>query len=189
MKKENTILLDDEEVMLLDDEDDAFVTDEIKAPSFSLKKNSSSDDVSPKKQSAPIEKPKGMEVIFVVWPEEKHGKQYLYDPNGETVEEGDTVLVPSYDKERNIEIVREATVAEGNHLVDPASLRRKPKKVISVVARKKDEVTPEDPQENAEAAAPEETAPIEEAHGEEISDTENTKKGLMSHLKKWLGLA
>ena len=180
MKKENTFLLDDEEVMLLDDEDDSLATEEIKAPSFFMKKAPPSE--SETKAAKPVEKSKGIDVISVVWPEEKHGRQYIYDPNGETVEEGDIVLVPSYDKERDIEIIREATVAEENHQIDPTTLRRKPKKIISVVARKKDTVPPEQPEEHPEAND-------SEAPAEEIKDTKNSETGFLSHLKKWLGLA
>jgi hypothetical protein len=99
-----------------------------------------------------VEEPTGVEVISVVWAgKEKRGKFYLYDPNGETVESGDIVLVPSFDQARNREIVREALVAEGNHRVDPDTLTRSPKKIISVTRRQADIALIEDQKETADA--------------------------------------
>ena len=78
----------------------------------------------------------GVEVISVVWREHAHkNKVYRYDPNGEALDSGDIVLVPSRDKERNRDIIRKAAVAEGNHRVDPASLHHPLKKIIGVVRR------------------------------------------------------
>ena len=78
----------------------------------------------------------GVEVISVVWPERAHkNKVYRYDPNGESLDSGDVVLVPSRDKERNRDIIRKAAVAEGNHRVDPSSLHHPLKKIIGVVRR------------------------------------------------------
>ena len=78
----------------------------------------------------------GVEVISVVWPERAHkNKVYRYDPDGEKLDSGDIVLVPSRDKERNRDIIRKAAVAEGNHRVDPASLHHPLKKIIGVVRR------------------------------------------------------
>ncbi len=80
--------------------------------------------------------PDGIEVIDVVWSEDKAKKKnYKYDPNGETVNEGDIVLVPSRDAEQNRDIVREATVSKGNYRVDPATLIHPLKKIIKVVKR------------------------------------------------------
>lgn len=188
MKKDRIILLDDEEVTLLDDEENDFVTEEIKTRPFSSRKNLFSHETSGKKQDSTANKTRDIEVISVVWPEEKHGKQYLYNPNGETVEEGDTVLVPSYDKERDIEIEREATVSEGNHRIDPSSLRRTPKKIISVVARKQDSFPPEQPSEQP-PEQPEPAASAAPVPTEEINDTENTEKGFLYHLKKFFCLS
>lgn len=79
----------------------------------------------------------GVEVIGVVWPEKEHkNKIYRYDPSGETVYDGDVVLVPSRDHHSNKDIVRKAAVAHGNHRVDPATLKHPLKKIISVVKRR-----------------------------------------------------
>ena len=78
----------------------------------------------------------GVEVISVVWPERAHkNKVYRYDPDGEKLDSGDIVLVPSRDKERNRDIIRKAAVAEGNHRVAPESLHHPLKKIIGVVRR------------------------------------------------------
>ncbi len=78
----------------------------------------------------------GIEVIGVVWPERsRRNKVYKYDPNGETVENGDIVLVPSRDAVKNKDIVRKATVAHGNHKVDPDTIHYPLKKIIGVVKR------------------------------------------------------
>ena len=78
----------------------------------------------------------GVEVIGVVWPEKPcQNKIYRYDPNGEILNEGDIVLVPSRDKARQKEIVRKATVAHGNYIADPSTLHHPLKKIISVVKR------------------------------------------------------
>lgn len=82
------------------------------------------------------EKP-GVEVIGVVWPERPHkNKIYRYDPNGEVLHEGDIVLVPTKDVARNKAVVRKASVAHGNHKIDPNMLMHPLKKIITVVKRK-----------------------------------------------------
>lgn len=79
----------------------------------------------------------GVEVVGVVWPErEKKNKVYRYDPNGEKVTQGDVVLVPSRDEAQSRDIVRKATVAYGNHKVDPETLKHPLKKIIGIVKRK-----------------------------------------------------
>ena len=79
----------------------------------------------------------GVEVVGVVWPErEKKNKVYRYDPNGERVTQGDVVLVPSRDEAQSRDIVRKATVAYGNHKVDPETLKHPLKKIIGIVKRK-----------------------------------------------------
>ncbi len=81
------------------------------------------------------EKP-GVEVIGVVWPERAHkNKIYRYDPNGETLADGDEVLVPTRDASRDRDIVRKAAVAHGNHVVDPETLKYPLKKIIGVIRR------------------------------------------------------
>jgi hypothetical protein len=83
------------------------------------------------------EEEEGVEVIGIVWPERPtHNKVYRYDPNGERVTKGDIVLVPSRDKEKNRDIIRKATVAHGNHKIDPEHLTHPLKKIIGIVKRK-----------------------------------------------------
>ena len=88
----------------------------------------------------------GVEVIGVVWPEKaKHNKIYRYDPNGETLREGDVVLAPSRDAARNKDIVRKVAVAHANHRVAPEELKHPLKKIIGIVKRKAEEMlTPSD---------------------------------------------
>ncbi len=82
------------------------------------------------------EEEEGVDVVGVVWPEhEKKSKVYKYDPNGEKLEKGDIVLVPSHDRHQNRDIVRQAAVAYGNYKVDPESLHFPLKKIIGVVKR------------------------------------------------------
>lgn len=96
------------------------------------------------------EKP-GVEVIAVVWPERAHkNKIYRYDPAGEVLHENDVVLVPTRDVHKDREVIRKATVAHGNHVVDPEILAHSLKKIIGVVrhthmadAEAAPEVTPE----------------------------------------------
>jgi len=81
----------------------------------------------------------GVEVIGVVWKEKDHGNRiYRYDPNGQKVEDGDMVLVPT--KSSSTEIIRKAAVAHGNHKVDPESIKHPLKKIISVIKRKMEDV-------------------------------------------------
>ncbi|MBP3370708.1 MAG: hypothetical protein J6L85_08150 [Clostridia bacterium] len=91
----------------------------------------------------PEPEPEGVEVIGVVWPEHKgreNEKIYRYDPDGEKLDKGDIVLVPSRDECRARDIVREAEVAEPNHYVDPATLKYPLKKIVRVVRRKAEEL-------------------------------------------------
>lgn len=82
----------------------------------------------------------GVEVVNVVWPEHaRRNKLYRYDPNGQKLEENDIVLVPTKDVNKNKEVVRKATVAYGNHLVDPANIKHPLKKIIMVIKHKVEE--------------------------------------------------
>ena len=81
-----------------------------------------------------IEEP-GVDAIDVFW-KERPEKTYRYDPDGNEVESGDIVLVPTRDVESDREIVREAEVRKGNYKVDPETLDRPLKKIIGVVRRK-----------------------------------------------------
>ena len=79
----------------------------------------------------------GVEVVGVVWPERAHkNKVYRYDPNGEQLEEGDVVLVPSRDAAKERDIIRKAAVAHPNHRVEPEHIGHPLKKIIGVVKRK-----------------------------------------------------
>lgn len=94
-----------------------------------------------------------VDAIDVVWKE--RDKTYRYDPDGNTVEEGDIVLVPTRDVHSDKEVVREAEVAKGNYKVDPMELQHPLKKIIGVVRRKAEKVftamiTPEENEENQE---------------------------------------
>ena len=80
-----------------------------------------------------------VDAIDIVWEERTH-KTYRYDPDGNTVEEGDVVLVPTRDEHSDREVVREAEVARGNYKVDPATLDRPLKKIIGVVRRKAEQI-------------------------------------------------
>lgn len=80
-----------------------------------------------------------VEAIDIFWEERTH-KTYRYDPDGNTVEEGDVVLVPTRDVESDKEIVREAEVAKGNYRIDPSALEHPLKKIIGVVRRKAEQV-------------------------------------------------
>ena len=80
-----------------------------------------------------------VDAIDIFWEERTH-KTYRYDPDGNTVEEGDVVLVPTRDEESDKEVIREAEVARGNYKVDPATLDRPLKKIIGVVRRKAEQI-------------------------------------------------
>ena len=62
------------------------------------------------------------------------------DPEENTVEIGDTVLVPTRDNLNDREVIREAEVAKGNYKVAPEMLDHPLKKIIGVVRRKAEEL-------------------------------------------------
>ena len=80
-----------------------------------------------------------VEAIDIFWEERTH-KTYCYDPDGNTVEEGDVVLVPTRDEASDKDVIREAEVVRGNYKVDPATLDRPLKKIIGVVRRKAEQI-------------------------------------------------
>lgn len=80
-----------------------------------------------------------VDAIDVVW-KERPNKSYRYDPDGNAVEEGDVVLVPTRDEAHDRDVVREVEVARGNYKVDPATLDRPLKKIIGVVRHKAEQV-------------------------------------------------
>ena len=88
-----------------------------------------------------VEEPEayGVDAIDVFW-KERSGKTYRYDPDGNTVEAGDVVLVPTRDVYNDREIVREAEVAKGNYKLAPDTLDRPLKKIIGVVKRKAEKI-------------------------------------------------
>ena len=81
----------------------------------------------------------GVDVIDVFW-SERPDKTYRYDPDGNVVECGDTVLVPTRDVYNDREIVREVEVCKGNYKIDPETLDRPLKKIIGVVKRKAEQI-------------------------------------------------
>ena len=80
-----------------------------------------------------------IDAIDIFW-EERPNKTYRYDPDGNSVEAGDVVLVPTRDVHSDKEIVREAEVSRGNYKVDPETLDRPLKKIIGVVKRKAEQI-------------------------------------------------
>ncbi len=134
--------IEEETVIIMENVDAEALAEAIAAPSVSLSQiDYDMDDDE--------EDDEGVEVIGVVWPERPtHNKVYRYDPNGERVTKGDIVLVPSRDKEKNRDIIRKATVAHGNHKIDPEHLTHPLKKIIGIVKRKAEEaLMPKEPKE------------------------------------------
>ncbi|MBR2474420.1 MAG: hypothetical protein IKB51_05265 [Clostridia bacterium] len=82
----------------------------------------------------PVSAEVGIEVIDVAWPESMaKNKIYKYDPNGETVNRGDMVLVPTFDKHRHGDIFRTATVINGNYRVDSLPTDMVLKQIVRVI--------------------------------------------------------
>lgn len=89
-----------------------------------------------------------VEAIDVVWGE-RTTKSYRYDPDGNNVESGDIVLVPTRDEANDKEVIREAEVSRSNYKIDSAELEHPLKKIIGVVRRRAEKVftamiTPDD---------------------------------------------
>ena len=83
----------------------------------------------------------GVDAIDVFWKERnQEDKTYRYDPDGNSVEAGDVVLVPTRDVASDKEVVREAEVSRGNYKVDPETLEHPLKKIIGVVRRRAERV-------------------------------------------------
>jgi hypothetical protein len=78
--------------------------------------------------------------VIDVFEDEGKSTTLSFDPDGNSVEAGDVVLVPTRDKASDKEIVREAEVARGNYKVDAATLDRPLKKIIGVVRRKAEQI-------------------------------------------------
>lgn len=87
----------------------------------------------------------GVEIIGVVWPEHAgKNKIYRYDPNGQKVNVGDYVLVPSTDVAKSKQIIRKATVAHENMKVSPDMLTHPLKKIVAVVKIVEDDLKPDE---------------------------------------------
>ena len=113
----------------------------------------------------------GVEVISVRWPEHaKKNKLYRYDPDGEKLESGDVVLVPSKDLRTDKEFEREAEVAIGNYKVDPEEIKHPLKKIIRVVRRKAEEVFT-----SMIIGSPENKAADGDNNGKETADTNQSE--------------
>ncbi len=80
-----------------------------------------------------------VEAIDIFW-QERLNKTYRYDPDGNEVDEGDIVLVPTRDEHSDKEVVREAEVARGNYRINADTLDRPLKKIIGVVRRKAEKI-------------------------------------------------
>lgn len=132
--------LDNVEVEVLELEDivvkDADIEAAVAAPDVELSAIDYDEDTEPIEEKEE-DNESGVEVVGVVWPEKvKHNKIYRYDPNGETLREGDVVLAPTRDAARNKDIVRKVAVAHANHKVAPEELKHPLKKIIGIVKRK-----------------------------------------------------
>ena len=79
------------------------------------------------------------EAVDIFWEERTH-RTYRYDPDGNVVDEGDVVLVPTRDEHSDKEVVREAEVARGNYKIYADTLDRPLKKIIGVVRRKAERI-------------------------------------------------
>ena len=77
------------------------------------------------------------EVVSVLIPAKDNGKDiYRYDPDGESLERGDVILVPDTSPKSGRKAVRKAAVTEGNHGVDPEKVQGPFEKIIGTVKRK-----------------------------------------------------
>ncbi len=123
----------------------------------------------------------GIEVVGVVWPERAHrNKVYRYDPDGETLDTGDMVLVPTRDAAKERDVIRKAAIAHGNHIIDPALHPHPIKKIIGVIKRRAEAaLTPDSEElaeevrenENVQTEIPSEAAPLTEATEEMTEET------------------
>lgn len=134
----------EDELVILEEVEDELIQEAMETPDVDLSEIDYEDD------EVIEDREDGVEVISVVWPgKEKKNKLYRYDPNGETVNDGDVVLVPSRDEGSNKSIVRKAAVAHGNHYVDPETLNHPLKKIIAVVKRRAGDALGKKPDANS----------------------------------------
>ena len=91
-------------------------------------------EVEPEPQPEPEPEPYGIEIVTVVWPENRNNMKrlYRYDPDGHKRSVGDLVMVPTRDVHSGKEIVREAEVVKANHRVAPEEITFRLKKIYSV---------------------------------------------------------
>ena len=124
-----------EEPVILEEVDEELLEEAMAQPDIDLEQIEFVPDDDDQFEVAPEEP--GVEVIGIVWPERAHkNKVYRYDPNGEQLNEGDIVLVPTRDHHQNKDVVRKAAVAHGNHRVDPEHIKHPLKKIIGVLKRR-----------------------------------------------------
>jgi len=125
----------EEEPVILETIDEEDLVEAMAQPDIELEEIDFVPDDDDQFEVAPEEE--GIEVVGVVWPErKKNNKVYRYDPNGEILEEGDLILVPTRDAAKGVDIVRKVAVAHGNHRVDPEHIKHPLKKVIAIIKRK-----------------------------------------------------
>lgn len=116
----------------------------------------------------------GIEVVGVVWPERaKKNKVYRYDPNGEKLEKGDIVLVPTRDAAKNREVIRKAAITHGNHKIDPALHPYTLKKIIGVIRHHADTILAPMPKESVQESV---QAKAASEVSEVVEQTSNTQE-------------
>ncbi len=79
------------------------------------------------------EEAESVEVINIEW-SEKPGRTYRYAPNGTDPHDGDSVLVPTFDRNRGVEITRRATVHGEVYSIAPEDLRFRLKPILRILA-------------------------------------------------------
>ena len=128
-----------EEIVILEEVNEEELAEALAQPEVDLEEIEIIPDDDDQFEAAPEEP--GVEVVGVVWPEKKKkNKIYRYDPNGEILNEGDVVLVPTWNNTQQREVIRKATVAHANHRVEPEHIKHPLKKIIAVIKRKAEEM-------------------------------------------------
>ena len=123
-----------EEIVILEEVNEEDLYEAMAQPELNLDEIEIIPDDDDQFEVAPEEP--GIEVVGVVWPEKKKkNKIYRYDPNGEILNEGDVVLVPTWNNAQQREVIRKATVAHANHRVEPEHIKHPLKKIIAVIKR------------------------------------------------------
>ena len=137
-----------EEAIILDKTVDAEEINEAMAePDVILSEIEYEKDDDDEFEAAPDEP--GVEVVGVVWPEKnRKNKVYRYDPDGEQLQDGDMVLVPTKDAARDREVIRKAAVAHSNHRVAPEHIKHPLKKIIGVIKHRAEKVLTRGIEEN-----------------------------------------